>query len=91
MLVDMKINPVFNIGDEIKAQINVRGREWANPQGEIKYFNTLEAWKLEKVGASTSTSSPAPAASRPAVSAPAAQVTSNNFVSSNTADDDLPF
>lgn len=39
----------FNIGDELKVSINFRGREWNGPQG-IKYFNTLEAWKIEKVG-----------------------------------------
>ncbi|MCF8424572.1 MAG: DUF3127 domain-containing protein [Bacteroidia bacterium] len=40
----------FNEGEEIKVQFNLRGREWNGPQG-IKYFNTLEAWKIEKVGA----------------------------------------
>ncbi len=35
-------------GDEIKAFINLKGREWNGPQG-IKYFNTIEAWKIERV------------------------------------------
>lgn len=34
-------------GIEITASVNIRGREWTNPQGEKKWFNTLEAWKLE--------------------------------------------
>ena len=34
-------------GHEVTVHINIRGREWTNPQGEVKYFNTLEAWKLE--------------------------------------------
>lgn len=38
----------YNIGDEMKIQFNLRGREWNGPQG-IKYFNTLEAWRIEKV------------------------------------------
>lgn len=37
----------FTIGDEIKVQFNLRGREWNGPQG-IKYFNTIEAWRIEK-------------------------------------------
>jgi hypothetical protein len=37
----------YNVGDEIKVHFNLRGREWTSPQGEIKYFNTLEAWRLE--------------------------------------------
>jgi hypothetical protein len=36
-----------NAGDEIKVHFNLRGREWTSPQGEIKYFNSLEAWKIE--------------------------------------------
>lgn len=39
----------YNEGDEIKCQINLKGREWTNPQGEVKYFNSIEAWKIEGV------------------------------------------
>ena len=35
------------VGDEIKVHFNLRGREWTNPQGEVKFFNSLEAWKIE--------------------------------------------
>jgi len=38
----------FNIGDEMTVSFNLRGREWTSPKGEIKYFNSLEAWRLEK-------------------------------------------
>lgn len=34
------------VGDEVKVQFNLRGREWNGPQG-VKYFNTLEAWRIE--------------------------------------------
>ena len=27
--------------------INVRGREWADPKGEVKYFNSIVGWKIE--------------------------------------------
>lgn len=37
----------YKLGDELKVFFNIRGREWKNPQGEIKYFNSLEAWRLE--------------------------------------------
>ena len=37
-----------NPGDEITVSFNLRGREWKSPQGEIKYFNSLEAWRIEK-------------------------------------------
>lgn len=41
-----KLN-VVGIGDEVKVSINLRGREWVNPQGEAKYFNTIQAWNIE--------------------------------------------
>ena len=36
-------------GESVKVGINIRGREWANPQGEVKYFNSITGWRLEKV------------------------------------------
>ena len=38
----------FKEGDLVSVDINVRGREWINPEGEVKYFNTLQAWKIWK-------------------------------------------
>lgn len=38
----------FKIGDHIKAFYNIKGREWISPQGEAKYFVTIESWKIEK-------------------------------------------
>ena len=35
------------IGQKIKVGINLRGREWTNPQGEAKYFNAIQGWKIE--------------------------------------------
>ena len=29
----------FKVGEEIKVSINLRGREWAAPTGEIKFFS----------------------------------------------------
>jgi hypothetical protein len=39
----------ININQEIEVSFNLRGREWTSLQGEIKYFNTLEAWKIDTV------------------------------------------
>lgn len=35
-------------GDEITVSINIRGREWTNPQGEVKYFNSITGWKIDR-------------------------------------------
>ena len=39
----------YNVGDEIKVHFNLRGREWDGGDKGIKYFNTLEAWRIEKL------------------------------------------
>ncbi|MCZ2084354.1 MULTISPECIES: DUF3127 domain-containing protein [Kaistella] len=36
-------------GDKVKVSINIRGREWTSPQGEVKYFNSITGWKVENV------------------------------------------
>ena len=39
----------FSEGQSVKVAINLRGREWINPQGEAKYFNSLQGWKIDTV------------------------------------------
>lgn len=52
----------YNEGDEINVSFNLRGREWVSPKdGVTKYFNSLEAWKIEG-GASAPTKASIPAA-----------------------------
>jgi translation initiation factor IF-3 len=38
----------FMEGETVKVHFNLRGREFTTKQGEVKYFNTLEAWRIEK-------------------------------------------
>ena len=39
----------FNkVGDTVDVSINLRGREWTNPEGKVSVFNTIEAWKVFK-------------------------------------------
>lgn len=40
----------YNVGENVKIGINLRGRMWTNPEGKDKYFNSLQGWKIEKVG-----------------------------------------
>ena len=53
-LVD-KLQP----GDLVTVSINLGGREWVNPQGETKYFNSIKGWRVQKTG---SAQAPEPAA-----------------------------
>ena len=39
----------FGVGEEITVSFNLKGRQWTSPQGEVKYFNTLEAWKVQGI------------------------------------------
>lgn len=62
------LNPLKE-GDKVKVSINIRGREWTSPQGEVKYFNSITGWRIDSLAsdetmptqatASTSTTAPA--------------------------------
>ena len=41
----------FRVGDQVRIDFSLRGREWKSPSGEIKYFNSLDVWKVEPVRA----------------------------------------
>ena len=71
----------FAVGQEITVNFNLRGREWTSPTGEVKHFNTLEAWKItsDQATASAQDATPAPA-TVPPVAPPATGV-----------EEDLPF
>ncbi len=39
----------YAVGQDVKVSINLRGREWTNPQGEVKYFNSIQGWRIENL------------------------------------------
>lgn len=39
----------YSVGQPVKISINIRGREWTNPQGEVKYFNSIQGWRIESL------------------------------------------
>jgi hypothetical protein len=39
----------FSVGQQVKVSINLKGREWTSPQGETKYFNSIQGWRIEQV------------------------------------------
>jgi len=41
----------YQVGQQVKVSINLRGREWVNPQGETKYFNSIQGWRIEALQA----------------------------------------
>jgi hypothetical protein len=38
----------YNVNDNVVVDINLRGREWTNPEGVVKYFNQIQGWKISK-------------------------------------------
>jgi hypothetical protein len=73
----------YNIGEAVKVSINLRGREWINPQGETKYFNSIQGWRIERTAADT------PAQQAPPMPAAAAFAPATNLNEEEA--DDLPF
>lgn len=68
----------FTTGSDVTVSFNLRGREWTNPQGEVKIFNTIDAWKIDGATAGT-------------VSAPAQSQTPASQTPVPQNGDDLPF
>ena len=38
----------FQLGEQVRVGINLRGREWVNPQGETRYFNSIQGWRIDR-------------------------------------------
>jgi len=75
----------YQVGEQVKVSINLRGREWVNPQGETKYFNSIQGWRIERMAAAA----PAGAPEMPPIPAAEAFAPATNF--KEEEHDDLPF
>ncbi len=75
----------FRPGQEVGVVFNLKGRKWTDAKGEVKYFNSLQAWKINAAGngntAPQGNTKPAQAAK------PAADWAANG----EDSDNDLPF
>lgn len=76
----------FSVGENVKVSINLGGREWVNPQGETKYFNSIKGWRIEKVGDAV-----APPAQQAPPPMPAAAAFPPATSINEEEPDDLPF
>lgn len=70
----------YQVGEQVKVSINLRGREWVNPQGETKYFNQIQGWRIERLSVES-----------PKVEIPAAQTFAPTTSQSEDDDYNLPF
>ena len=71
----------YQVGQTVTIGINLRGREWVNPEGVTKYFNSIQGWRIEAQSniASEMPPMPPPESFQPA----------DDEI--NEVDDDLPF
>jgi hypothetical protein len=72
----------YAVGEPVKVSINLRGREWVSPQGETKYFNSVQGWRIEKAGVEPQA---------PSVPMPTAQTFAPATNLNEDEPDDLPF
>ena len=72
----------FSVGENVKIGINLRGREWVSPQGETKYFNSIQGWRIERLDQSQNQNTEIP---------PADQFEPVDDLNEEDPDDDLPF
>ena len=72
----------YQVGQNIKIGINLRGREWVNPQGETKYFNSVQGWRIEAL-------EEAPTSEMPPMPPPSAFEAAER--DAKEVEDDLPF
>lgn len=45
---NVDIIDAYAVGESVTVSIGLKGREWINPQGEAKYFNTIVAWRIQR-------------------------------------------
>lgn len=38
----------FKVGDDVEVGFNIRGRKWADQEGTVKYFVSLQAWRINE-------------------------------------------
>ena len=74
----------YQPGQEVKIGINLRGREWVSPQGETKYFNTIQGWRIENLQPAASSASAPPPMPPAEAFEPATKISADQ-------EDDLPF
>ncbi|MDJ0865043.1 MAG: DUF3127 domain-containing protein [Myxococcota bacterium] len=40
----------FEVDDQVRIEFSLRGRQWTSPKGDVRYFNSLDVWTVEKEG-----------------------------------------
>jgi len=70
----------YSIGQTVRIGINIRGREWESPDQGIKYFNSIQGWRIESLDDQVMDSA-----------AEDLTIESENYPKDDLTEDDLPF
>lgn len=59
-LIQDKVNLAdkVKIGDSVEISFNLKGREYTNSSGEVKYFNSLEIYSVTKLNSAVESTEP---------------------------------
>ena len=66
-------------GQRVKIRFAIDGREWTNPQGQVKYFTDLTGLKLDVLNEDGTSTEPVPAPAEPDFPADAGEVDDMSF------------
>ena len=78
----------FSVGQEATVSFNLKGRKWIDPQGDTKYFNSLQAWRIQPASGAANTAPPADNSA----SNTSSNSNQDDIISADTdGEDDLPF
>jgi hypothetical protein len=69
----------YAVGQDVKIGINLRGREWIDPEGFAKYFNAIQGWRIELLD------------SKEPIDRRIPKVESKSFIDLEEEEQDLPF
>jgi hypothetical protein len=78
----------YSVGQPVKIGVNLQGREWIAPDGEAKYFNSLNGWRIENLEGSKDKGQTSPP---PGPGDNFEPVSDSDFSEDKDEEDDLPF
>lgn len=86
----------YGVGDTVSVTFDVKGRDWTDKTGQVKYFNSLEAYRINgrhraEAGEKSSNSEDEDDEIFRSLGINTASKKSETKVNSDWSDDDLPF
>ena len=75
----------YQVGQDVRIGINLRGREWVNPEGQTKYFNSIQGWRIDQLDQGTGNDESIP------TQKPFETTELDTNQNDNEEEDDLPF